>query len=990
MAISHVGSISGSGNTTTSLTITINVATAAGDIILVSTTNGGSDSSPTVAGTVVTTGGVAAFASVVEATDTGAGALNGKLWWTRAVGNHNTQTVAIAGATDSCAGNVTILRGCVASGSPHRATNTALIDGANADTISAVNANGVPGCWLVLALCCDDNIADSAQAATDPSTITERAEHSSGGGADTNNSIAAAAMSGTGSTGAITWTNARASGIFQIALAAIIAPEGANTPTAGNATATGVAREPDADIGVRPGVATATGAANAATVLTGQNAAAGHASATAGAFNATVAIGPGAGHASAVGNVYSTVVLRGQGKIETIVETFATDLGVFDNDFTDGVSVVGGRAFMDPTLIASYMDASGGVINVDGVDVYDLTDSYILAELELELDPAHAQGYEFNTIDAITFNQFGFLVRYVGGTWRLQDGQTQGSVLDVAYNATDHRWLRIRESGGTLFWDAAPDGSTWTNLGSTSTPAGATQVYPYFFLSQQDSDSWMYVDNVNNVTAADTAPAGHASATGSAFGPSGGITVNAGHASASATAHQATALVTDNFIMPAATAAAHSVTANVAPTAGHAAASGAAFNATVSTVTHVTANAGHASATADANPVEIYLGQGKTEIMVETFAVDFGDFIETDNATVTGGRAVLDATTGLAFIGASVNASQTRYMWDLTDSYWLVEHEIDFDGTGISYYPLNLIDGASEITIRVVWDPTPGEWVLDFRDDNVSLSTIPYDAVAHRWLRVRETGGVIFYETSPDGAVWTTQESDTPASDPVAVYPFLAVSGTGATILYLDNINNPPAQTNAPAGHASATGSAGNVSAALGISGGHSSASGTANNPTASLTTNAGNAGASGAAGGPSSALTVTPTLASATGSAFDATVTTSSNATAPAGHASASAGAFDATIAITVSPGHAAGTGTAFDATVATTTNVQAFAGHASATAQAFDATTTAEVTPPTPEAPAESRPGGHRVANPRALADAQAWREHIVAEDEEILVLL
>lgn len=36
------------------------------------------------------------------------------------------------------------------------------------------------------------------------------------------------------------------------------------------------------------------------------------------------------------------------------------------------------------------------------------------------------------------------------------------------YNATTHAWWRVRESGGTVYWDTAPDGTTWTNLGSAA------------------------------------------------------------------------------------------------------------------------------------------------------------------------------------------------------------------------------------------------------------------------------------------------------------------------------------------------------------------------------------------------------------------------------------------------------------------------------------------------------------------------------------------
>lgn len=37
------------------------------------------------------------------------------------------------------------------------------------------------------------------------------------------------------------------------------------------------------------------------------------------------------------------------------------------------------------------------------------------------------------------------------------------STTTTAYNSTDHQWLRIRESGGTVYWDTSGDGFSWTN-----------------------------------------------------------------------------------------------------------------------------------------------------------------------------------------------------------------------------------------------------------------------------------------------------------------------------------------------------------------------------------------------------------------------------------------------------------------------------------------------------------------------------------------------
>lgn len=42
---------------------------------------------------------------------------------------------------------------------------------------------------------------------------------------------------------------------------------------------------------------------------------------------------------------------------------------------------------------------------------------------------------------------------------------------------------------------------------------------------------------------------------------------------------------------------------------------------------------------------------------------------------------------------------------------------------------------------------------------------LAYDAVAHRWWRIRESGGEVFFETAPDGATWTARSTIEAAFD---------------------------------------------------------------------------------------------------------------------------------------------------------------------------------------------------------------------------------
>ena len=56
---------------------------------------------------------------------------------------------------------------------------------------------------------------------------------------------------------------------------------------------------------------------------------------------------------------------------------------------------------------------------------------------------------------------------YTGGS--LQAQLTQGGTVSwlsakVTYSSTAHAYWRIRESSGTVYFDVAPDGATWTSL----------------------------------------------------------------------------------------------------------------------------------------------------------------------------------------------------------------------------------------------------------------------------------------------------------------------------------------------------------------------------------------------------------------------------------------------------------------------------------------------------------------------------------------------
>jgi hypothetical protein len=87
-------------------------------------------------------------------------------------------------------------------------------------------------------------------------------------------------------------------------------------------------------------------------------------------------------------------------------------------------------------------------------------------------------------------------------------GYVDAGEVTVTYSATDHAWLRVRETGGTTYWDTSPDGSTWANRRTLTSPAWVADVDLEFQLIAHRSDGtddFAEFDNVNTGGAATAA-----------------------------------------------------------------------------------------------------------------------------------------------------------------------------------------------------------------------------------------------------------------------------------------------------------------------------------------------------------------------------------------------------------------------------------------------------------------------------------------------------
>lgn len=62
-------------------------------------------------------------------------------------------------------------------------------------------------------------------------------------------------------------------------------------------------------------------------------------------------------------------------------------------------------------------------------------------------------------------------------------------LADDTYNAEDHRYLRLRSSAGTSYWDISSDGITWNNFHNVADPIDVTQIFPSISAGNNSAES---------------------------------------------------------------------------------------------------------------------------------------------------------------------------------------------------------------------------------------------------------------------------------------------------------------------------------------------------------------------------------------------------------------------------------------------------------------------------------------------------------------------
>jgi hypothetical protein len=164
-----------------------------------------------------------------------------------------------------------------------------------------------------------------------------------------------------------------------------------------------------------------------------------------------------------------------------------------------------------------------------------------------------------------------------------------------------------------------------------------------------------------------------------------------------------------------------------------------------------------------------------------------GDVVET-NQTAT----ILSTT------ASSYKGMQSVSYWSLTGSHVHVEVPHVLTGlTSASTYLQLAMDSQHTISFYSTGTTLGAEYQVN--GTYTTITTTPYNATTHRWWRLREASGILYYEYSADAAAWTAFASAAiPFSvDSLQVLLFIGTDVTNASTdtAIFDNLNTYSLQT---------------------------------------------------------------------------------------------------------------------------------------------------------------------------------------------------
>lgn len=164
------------------------------------------------------------------------------------------------------------------------------------------------------------------------------------------------------------------------------------------------------------------------------------------------------------------------------------------------------------------------------------------------------------------------------------------------------------------------------------------------------------------------------------------------------------------------------------------------------------------------------------------------------NTSIVGGRARINLTTGYPNIDT---AKSYKLTGGSVFGRFYMPTGVDATAANDASLMLLVTSQTAGSRLAVALLPKTNQIRFAFETnywDNTN-TTITYDATAHAWIRIRESGGTTYMETSPDGSTWTVRKSATTptwatANSSVQLTGYASVNGGYGEV---DSVNIAPA-----------------------------------------------------------------------------------------------------------------------------------------------------------------------------------------------------
>jgi hypothetical protein len=185
--------------------------------------------------------------------------------------------------------------------------------------------------------------------------------------------------------------------------------------------------------------------------------------------------------------------------LETLTADFTTGVPATLTPVNGAAGVAGAATAGRYTITVT--TGATGYAQLLSAATYDLTGSHAYIEVPDAGDQA-ASGLECYplSIEADASNKLFMVISggFIGCYQTVAGAQT--GLAFPAYNPAVHRWFRIREQAGTVYWEASATGSAWSTLTSTATPipvSAVTLVVNGGSYAALGATKTMSVDNLN-------------------------------------------------------------------------------------------------------------------------------------------------------------------------------------------------------------------------------------------------------------------------------------------------------------------------------------------------------------------------------------------------------------------------------------------------------------------------------------------------------------